>query len=423
LEAKIMGTIHAVDIRCLDQAGWGVIWPHGIEPAVREALLPLLELRRQQAGDRFCEVTLRPEETCFDFLARYRVGPGPVDPRQLPYYLLLVGSPEQIPFVFQFCLDVKYGVGRIVFDDLESYETYARSVCAVECGIVRRPRRVSILGTANLGDQITRKCSEHLIQPLGQMASNFPWWGFETLTEEEASKEAFRRRLGGADTPALGFWACHGLTFSAAHPQQRALQGSLVCQEWRGSIAPTVLTEENSGFMSDQCYFAGSDIPDGADVAGLVAFFFSCFGAGTPKYEDVFSDSAGRRQLAEVPFVASLPQRLLGHPKGGALAVMGHVDRVWNYSFDWTRFGQIGHFESLIGQLLEGFPVGAARESFGQRHAELAVEIYIRKDALEFDDEVAGESDLIDLLGAFKEARSYVIIGDPAVRLAVQSDF
>ena len=54
-------------------------------PAMKEALSPLLELRRQQAGDKYYELdkqkAYRTGESKNGYLRRHLLGPGPVDPK------------------------------------------------------------------------------------------------------------------------------------------------------------------------------------------------------------------------------------------------------------------------------------------------------------------------------------------------------
>jgi hypothetical protein len=408
------GLKESLDPGKLDEAGWGVIFPGSADSAaLREALAPLLDLRREQAGKRQArffrefagEDGYREGDSKIDFLSRHGAGTGPADPEKIPYYLLLVGDPEAIPFSFQYQLDVQYAVGRLCFDEIEDYRRYAESVVAAETRGTERRRQACFFSPVNPGDPVTRAMHDNLVKPA---AAGLTGWDVEAVLGEKAT----RGRLGGLldEAPAFLFAACHGLGFAADDPEQRERQGSLVCQDWPGP---------GSGALDREHYFAAEDVGDEARVHGLVAFCFACFGAGTPRWDDFTRRSQGeRRQLAPGAFLGRLPQRLLGHPRGGALAVVGHVERAWGFSMMWPGAGpQTGTFESALRRLLDGKPVGWAMEVFNQRYAELASDLAAEVEALGFGKKL-DETRLADLWTASHDARNYTVIGDPAVRVA-----
>jgi hypothetical protein len=415
------GLKEGLDPGKLDESGWGVIFPAtadaGALKDLRDALAPLLDHRRAQAGGRFREFAgddgYRPGETKVDFLARHGAGPGPADPEKVPYYLLLVGDPEDLPFPFQFQLDVQYAVGRLCFDRLEEYRSYAESVVAAETGRVERQPRASFFAPVNPGDPVSGMTSACLAQPVAaavqQGEAGWPRWDIETVLGEEATRDRLGRLLEG-EAPAFLFTACHGLGFPAGDAQQRDLQGALVCRDWPGP---------GGGGIRREHYFAAADVGEAARVHGLVAFCFACFGAGTPRWDDYTQGGQERqRPLSPRAFLGRLPQRLLSHPGGGALAVVGHVERAWGFSFAWTGAGrQTAVFESTVRRLLAGQPVGWAMEFFNQRYAELAVDLAAEVEALSFGKKL-DETRLADLFTASRDARNYTVIGDPAVRVA-----
>lgn len=430
-DAPKMHTVYGVDSDDLAQAGWAVVFPQDEHSAaIREALAPLLELRRRQAGPRYRECFGRDGiargESKRAFLARHGVGAGPVDPALFPYYVLLVGDPERVDFAFQYLLDVNYAVGRLDFalddgtPDIAAYGAYAHRVAMQETeGTHATEHRnahadaASILffGPCSPDDAATELSSHELIRPLGERLRTRTDRPVDVLLGSEATKGALDRRLR-SDPPALLFSAGHGLVFESGDPQQRPHQGALVCSDWPGP-------EEWQAPIPETFYYSRDDLSSepGVDFDGMSAFLFACFGLGTPRHNEFATRGAsGPTRNAQRPFTSQLPQAML---RRGASAVIGHVDLAWDYSFRTDRKEQqLQAFESVLRRLADGGTFGAAMEDFNTRAAALAMELVVERDHARFTrSDLVDRASLVALWTAYLDARNYVVLGDPAVRL------
>lgn len=414
-EQRMIPCAWVTDIGRLEDTGWGVVFPYNCDPQIPLALKPLLEHRQQLAGRLYKELIYRPHETKMKFLARHGVGVGPVDPSIAPYYLLLVGGPDEISFDIQAQLDIQYAVGRLHFETPREYEHYARSVVRVETEGATRSRRASFFGVSHPQDRATQRSRRELVEPLAdafESRSRAIGWNTEKICAEEATKARLIDLLANEEKgSALVFTASHGIGFGPEDPLQESDQGALLCQDWTG---PTVHEKP----ISKDAYLAAEDIGDHADISSLILISFACYSAGTPQF-DSFAQR-GSREIAPRSFVAGLPKRLLGHPGGSALAVVGHVDRTWSYAFRWPQSErQIQVFESMLVRLLQGQPVGAAMEDLNGRYAELATELNRETTKVNRDQEPPDFLSISGLWTATQDAGSFVVLGDPAVRLAV----
>lgn len=408
----------AGDSRDLAQAGWGVIFTQGDEKeidAVREALKPLLDLRRGQVGSlaahRYREYHgakgFREGDDKRKFLTRFGATPGAADPERVPYYLLIVGDPRNIPYEFQHLLSVERAVGRICFGSLDEYDFYARAVVAAEAAMAARSRSAVLFAPRNPGDVESGLCVDRLAEPLAtRLTKSCPEWEIRRVFGDDASKQRLARILGGEETPDLLFTAGHGMVFRPEDPRQLPHQGALVCRDWPG--------RSWEGRIPEDFYFSADDLGEAARLRGLIAFFFACYSGGAPTWKDYHLRS--RVAAAPHPFVARLPDHLLAHPHGGALAVIGHVDLAWVNSFDWPGVGtHIEAFAQVVEQILRGAPVGMAMEVFGRRYAELATELC--EELLEVQRGKEPDDETAFRLCVCHDARNYVVLGDPAVRL------
>jgi hypothetical protein len=430
------------DARNLAETGWGVIFTSDADPAIRDALQPLLKLRREQAGDLFKEFSgsqgFRLEDTKDDFLSRHGMGPGPVNPSKVPYYLLIVGDPDSIPYRFQYQLDVQYAVGRIFFSHPYEYAQYAQSVLAAETGFTL-PATATFFGVANPDDRATQMSSEYLVAPLAQRIREaqpkwqavmqkasgsapgqalLPNWEIRTMLKEQATRQQLSDLLNGPQAPALMFSASHGIGFPNGNSRQISQQGALVCQDWPG---PQLWR----GPIPEDYYFASDHLSSDANLLGMLAFFFACYGAGTPHQDEfahqIWGSQPERRFIAPRSFIASLPMRMLSLPKGSALAAIGHIERAWGNSFFWGEAGpQLQVFHDCLERLIKGgYPVGYAMEVFNNRYAELSSDLSSELQEINDHGKRPNDLKLAGLWTANNDARNYIILGDPAVRLAV----
>lgn len=404
--------IFDVDPERLDQAGWAVVFGPSATKEVRDALDPLLKLRESQAGtNRFRRIDIPAGWTSDHFRIEHELGFGPSDPDVMPYYLLLVGNPEEVPFELQYGLDVQYAVGRLDLETADDYARYAETVERIETE--PQPQRpVSIFGVDG-PEENERFLIEALVDPI---AARLQAWQSQAtgrppvLRELDDRKADFARLL--ADPPGFLFAAGHGLRCDPTSLSLATSQGALVCSD-----------HLQTGLVTPDSYFGGDDLPENADLDGLITFVFACYSAGCPERDDFFEELIGKpKRIAPNPLVSHLSRRMLAQ---GAQAFVGHVDRAWGTSFDFAprkrddspqRGGNsIKAYDSAFRQLLSGCRLGHAMEYINQRYAEgsTALTDLLHRRTLN----PATGSYLSLLRKATLDARNYVILGDPAVRV------
>jgi len=421
--ARVLGVDFRVDDPMdLTQTGWGVLFASDADPAIREQLSPLLDLRKRQVGDDklYQEFGLEPRaknrgvgpgQTAADWAMRREVSlEALVDPTKgVPYYLLIVGSLARIPFEFQALLDLQWAVGRLHFDDIDDYGRYARQLVEYEkddfqplqkksaaSWVTRNPLDVA---TAMLCGALTGEFSGS--DPLGKARG----FGYDEFAGKEATKDRLKEILRGntpGGPPAVLFTGSHGSEWPASDKElQRRRQGALVTQEW---VPGRALDGSN--------VFFAEDIPGDARLHGLMVYLFACYGGGCPAEDNFFRNSDGSRiQVAPESFVARLPQALLA---GGALAVIAHVDRAFTYSFENAAgTPQVQTMRTPLEHLMRGKRAGLAADSFnaqwGATAARVGVDVPMGAQTL--------TPDQANLVIARDDARNYIVLGDPAVKL------
>ncbi|HSR51453.1 MAG TPA: hypothetical protein VLV83_11535 [Acidobacteriota bacterium] len=394
--------------------GWKVLLNED-EPNRREImgiLAPLSELRQASVQEPLILPRLEPSE--WQEWIETHLSPNEEGLRP---FLLLVGSPQRIPFAFQALVSSQVRAGRLDFDDLQDLERYVAKVVACERGegpLVER--RFLCFAPHDGRDRATDVTCGHLARSVLERARRRLGLHVDELLEDQALaprfKEAVQRR------PAVVFAAGHGSVFPFAEPHiQEKYNGAVVCHRNGGSV-PFV---ERS--------FSANDVNPGEEwLHGSVFFQFGCFGIGTPACSGYTHLRQAHRSLAPRDFTAALPRRLLALEKG-PVGYIGHFDLAWVTSIsardETLNANRSRPFSRLLMSLLSGSRMGVALEELHALANRHAANIAQRLDGQWHDGQeisVRTLEALTDAFLLFKDAQNYMLLGDPAAFVRVPLD-
>ncbi len=396
----------------LSLTGWAILYGAKTSQAIKDKLKPLIDYRESKVGQGSSLFQVFDGDN-HGYQAGWKVADwigsfkkvslsNQVKPQNgVPFYLLIVAAPDDISFEFQYLLDVYWGVGRLWLQNDEDYAAYVRAVIANEEAVksTATPELAFFAPRFAQDNGATRMVCDLLVDRLrddGFAARRS--FAVTKVTSPEAKKQALIDLYSGkSKRPALCFVGSHGLLVNHAQTDfLKIAMGAILTEDWNGKTAP-VKTH----------FVAARDILADSDLSGTIHILCACYGAGWPQtstYDGKTVSDAG-------PGVARLPQAILA--KGG-LAVLGHIDRAWSYSYvseDGTE-DRTQEYQDVLELLMKGARAGHATDRFNYHWKVLGDEIA----------ELQKTSDTQTLHDRWIErddARNYVLLGDPAVKLRV----
>ncbi|WP_437572713.1 hypothetical protein [Sorangium sp. So ce542] len=428
----------------LELQRWSVIAPEGaLGDQALEAISPLLRLREAEQGAKVEPYRVPPGMGMAEAL-RWKnevLRDERVPEEERPRYLLLLGDLDQISPELQHVLANGAFVGRLHVasadgrPDPAGYAAYAEKVVRWAKAPTDHDQPDALFYVAEDGTTATELGRSLLVDPCISMAQKpgrrrFPAANVVEIPSAEVADELLR--AGSTARPSVLLSVSHGLGRPSAGwssvEQQRARQGALLVGACGGPDA--LLTAE----MLQGAPF----------LPGGLWFCLACFGAGTPEQsafypwlsllarEGAYAGQA-RRVLAslprdgERPFLAALPQAALRNPDG-PLAVIGHLDLAWTYSFvDPGRAAQsrasriFSSLQSTARGSRAGVALDALMRSYRETNDELIAGYQAEEDARAWSRPSPVEP--IHRSRAFmlrNDLRGYVLLGDPAARLPLK---
>lgn len=324
----------------------------------------------------------------------------------IPQYLLLCGSPAEIPWDLQYVLATVRFVGRLDLDKTGLERYVAHLLSGWEGSAARRDRALTWTVyhgkkdiTSTLRAELTKPFHDRLADP-ARLGEGAVWLdGRETAS----TREQLAGRLA-EHRPAFIASSSHGATWPLDDTEKMGRDLGL-------------LVDQNEDLLDPAALLAGWQ-PDGA-----VWLAHACCSAGAKArsdYEGLFDpDGKTGKLLAAVAKVgdvtAPLPKALLGAEKP-LRAFIGQVEP----TFDWTVLHPETQqtltnrlIEPFQDRLLGGRPAGSLLEAWHQRAAALNQAWFQMKQSL--DNGAPVEPSILYPRLAAADVASTVLLGDPTV--------
>lgn len=445
-EERFLADITA-DASDLVRQGWAVVVPEGAEGTRLEALVQKLVGARAEAQQAdVLSIRVPPGMDAAAATAwKKEVYPALYgeDEARRPRYLLILGDLDRVSLDTQQVLAQDGLPGRLACATDDGYGAYADKVLAWQRTPSHHDRARALFYTVHDDTSATTAGHAKLMQPCHDRCART---ARDKARAFPASVEAHGSRtpdpgellaLAAARHPSVLLSMSHGL----GPPRRRG---------WSPAEA-----REHQGAMSfgAEGALAAHDVASAPFLPGGLWIYFACFGAGTPRASayhhwldmlahhgmaDLGPVSATLRGLdAGGGFVSGLAKAALANPDG-PLALLGHIDLAWSYSYEELRVAGEGdarrvtgsnrslNFFHLMTKLVAGERAGAASLALRLPLGAVAAELTAHYDRCKRQGTVADATSedalaLGNLWMLHQDLLGYALLGDPAVRLPLGS--
>ncbi|MER5326907.1 hypothetical protein [Streptosporangium roseum] len=322
---------------------------------------------------------------------------------RLPLYLLICGTPTEIPWSLQYSLNRRHHVGRLDLCE-EGLANYVNALLSGWAGMGADATSAVVWSVT--GDSMTYKMDVTIARPIHTEMTTDNELTVTRLQGDDATHHALMTALE-KEKPGVVVTSSHGKTGPLDNLKaMRTTLGLPVDAEWSTLDIGQLLRQWNpygAVWYAQACCSAGSD--DGTSYAGLLE-----------------QNSLAERVLHAVgslgACVAPLPTALLGAPTP-LRAFIGHVEP----TFDWTLLAQgTGQFlttslvEAIYPRLYRRYPIGFAMNPHYRGVGELYSKAATARRGINTMASGAREEATYYRLTA-TDRESLIILGDPTVTI------